>query len=134
MVFGQADHGNWKLGKISDWISRFTSGSDKMAFVTVRSFDCSIQLLSECLLANLYFLSQALNQSSQTEGTRLKEIAPATYAVCFLGTPHRGSNTASIGKVAYQIKVVATKRPNLKLLQALEKNSETLDRVGDAFR
>ena len=80
------------------------------------------------------FLSQALNQSSQTEGTRPKEIAPATHAVCFLGTPHRGSNSASIGKLAYQIKVVATKRPNVKLLQALERNSETLDRVGDAFR
>lgn len=64
----------------------------------------------------------------------MKEIAPATYAVCFLGTPHRGSSSASIGKLAYQIKVVATKRPNLKLLQALEKNSETLDRVGDSFR
>ncbi|SLM40835.1 Ankyrin repeat-containing domain [Lasallia pustulata] len=79
-------------------------------------------------------VKDALNESSQTEGTRLKEIAPATYAVCFLGTPHRGSSSASIGKLAYQIKVVATKRPNLKLLQALEKNSETLDRVGDSFR
>ncbi|KAL9578768.1 MAG: hypothetical protein Q9212_005509 [Teloschistes hypoglaucus] len=75
----------------------------------------------------------ALNRSSANEGTRLKEIAPATCGVCFLGTPHRGSNSATIGKVAYEISVAATKRPNLRLLQGLEKNSETLDQVGDTF-
>ena len=77
---------------------------------------------------------QALNQSSQTEGTRLKEIAPATYSICFLGTPHRGFKLAFIDKVAYSVSVAATRRPNFKLLQALERNPETLDRVGDAFR
>ena len=30
--------------------------------------------------------------------------------------------------------VAAIRRPNLKLLQALERNSETLDRIGDSFR
>lgn len=30
--------------------------------------------------------------------------------------------------------LTATRRPNLKLLQALERNSETLDRIGDGFR
>ena len=79
-------------------------------------------------------IKDALNQSSQTEGTRLKTIAPATYGVLFLGTPHRGSKSASIGKLAYNVTVAATRRPNLKLLQALERNSETLDRVGDSFR
>ena len=79
-------------------------------------------------------VKDALNQSSQTEGTRLKEIVPIVCGVCFLGTPHRGSKLASIGKVAYQVTTAATRRPNLKLLQALERNSETLDRIGDSFR
>jgi len=38
-----------------------------------------------------------------------------------------------MGKIAYNCTVIFTKRPNLKLLQGLERNSETLDRVGDSF-
>ena len=66
-------------------------------------------------------------------GTRLKEIAPLVYGICFLGTPHRGSKSASLGKMAYNLTVIVSKRPNLRLLQGLERNSETLDRVGTAF-
>ncbi|KAL8712490.1 MAG: hypothetical protein Q9220_003338 [cf. Caloplaca sp. 1 TL-2023] len=75
----------------------------------------------------------ALNTSSATHGTRRKEIAPATVGICFLGTPHRGSSSASLGKIAYQISVAATRNPNIRLLQGLERNSETLDQIGDAF-
>jgi hypothetical protein len=77
--------------------------------------------------------TQALNQSSRIEGTRLKNIAPVTFGVCFLGTPHRGSSTASIGKIAYTATRAATRRPNAKLLRELEKNSDTLDRIGSEF-
>ena len=66
-------------------------------------------------------------------GTRLKEIAPLVFGICFLGTPHRGSSSASVGKMAYNITEIVTKRPNLRLLQGLERNSETLDRIGTAF-
>jgi len=75
----------------------------------------------------------ALNRSTATEGTRLREITPAIFGICFLGTPHRGSGSASLGKVAYQITVAATSRPNTRLLQGLEKNSDMLDAIGDAF-
>jgi hypothetical protein len=51
----------------------------------------------------------------------------------FLGTPHRGSKSASIGKHAYRITRVATRRPNLTLLRALERNSEALDGIGSTF-
>ncbi|KAI4159715.1 MAG: hypothetical protein LQ342_006330 [Letrouitia transgressa] len=78
-------------------------------------------------------VKDALNQSRLTEGTRLKEITPATFAVLFLGTPHRGSRTASLRRIAYNITTIATKRPNVPLLRALERNVETLDRIGDAF-
>lgn len=78
-------------------------------------------------------VKDALNQSSSTEGTRLKFIAPATFGVIFLGTPHRGSRSASLGKIAYRVTLVATMRPNLKLLKGLERNSEILERVGDSF-
>jgi hypothetical protein len=75
----------------------------------------------------------ALNRSSTVQGTRLKDIAPVTFGICFLGTPHRGSKSASLGKVAYQITVAATRRPNTRLLQGLERDSDILDQIGDAF-
>ena len=78
-------------------------------------------------------VKDAINQSVSTVGTRLKAIAPATFGICFLGTPHRGSKTASLGKIAWSCTVIATNRPNLRLLQALERNSEILDRIGDSF-
>lgn len=79
-------------------------------------------------------VKEALNLSTSTEGTRWKLIAPAAFGIIFLGTPHKGSKSASMGRIAYQITTVATRRPNLKLLRGLEKNSETLDGIGNLFR
>ncbi|KAL8760155.1 MAG: hypothetical protein Q9184_003412 [Pyrenodesmia sp. 2 TL-2023] len=78
-------------------------------------------------------VKEALCRSSVEAGTRLKDIIPHTYGVIFLGTPHRGSNSASIGKIAYQITRVVTKRPNIRLLRGLERRSEILDRIADSF-
>jgi hypothetical protein len=76
---------------------------------------------------------KALNQSSGTQGTRLNIVLPAVRGILFLGKPHRGSKSASLGRLAYGITTAVTRRPNLKLLRALEKNSETLDQVGKSF-
>ncbi|KAL8785638.1 MAG: hypothetical protein Q9195_008558 [Heterodermia aff. obscurata] len=75
----------------------------------------------------------AINLSRSTEGTKEKEIAPATAGICFLGTPHRGSLSATIGKILFQITKAAGKSPNTKILEGLERNSETLDMIGDVF-
>lgn len=79
-------------------------------------------------------VKDALNQSTANEATRWKNIAPSTHGIIFLGTPHRGSKSASIGKIAYRITTFATKRPNLHLLRGLQRSSEILDRIGDSFR
>lgn len=78
-------------------------------------------------------VKDALSQSSVNEAARWKCIAPATFGIIFLGTPHRGSKSASLGLIAYHITQLATRRPNLRLLKGLERNSETLDRIGDSF-
>ena len=75
----------------------------------------------------------ALNRSSATQGTRLKDITPSTFGVCFLGTPHRGSQSASRGKIAFEATRVMTRRPNTRLLRDLERNSGTLEQIGDTF-
>ncbi|KAH8816957.1 hypothetical protein F5884DRAFT_853390 [Xylogone sp. PMI_703] len=75
----------------------------------------------------------AMNQSAATRGTRLSAVLPTIHGIVFLGTPHRGSSSAALGKIAYGITTTLTRRPNLKLLSALEKNSETLDQIGRTF-
>ncbi|RDL33755.1 uncharacterized protein BP5553_08123 [Venustampulla echinocandica] len=75
----------------------------------------------------------AINQSFETRGTRLSIVAPAVRGVVFLGTPHRGSDSVSIPEIAYNITRGVGRNPNGKLLQALEKNSEILDRTHKSF-
>jgi hypothetical protein len=75
-----------------------------------------------------------LNLASQSEIERLKGVASLTYGISFLGTPHRGSGSATIGKHAYRIARLTTKRPNIKLLRSLEKNSDTLKGISNRFR
>lgn len=75
----------------------------------------------------------ALNQSSSVVDTQLKKIAQVTYGVIFLGTPHRGSSSASFGSLAHGLSRVALRRPNLKIIRALEKNSDVLDAIGSEF-
>ncbi|CZR69613.1 uncharacterized protein PAC_19513 [Phialocephala subalpina] len=79
-------------------------------------------------------VKDALNQSSQAEAIpRLVKLSIVVHGVLFLGTPHHGSSSASIGKVFYKITEAATRRPNLMLFQGLKPNSETLDRIGQGF-
>ena len=77
-------------------------------------------------------VKDALN-FSQSERTHLSKILPATIGVIFLGTPHRGSTSASMGKWAFEVTRVLAKKPNTALLRDLERSSETLDRIGQGF-
>jgi len=78
-------------------------------------------------------VKDALNQSASTWENRQKDIVPSVFAVCFLGTPHRGSSTATTARRAYNLTTIVSKRPNLRILRSLEKNAETLDRIGNNF-
>lgn len=79
-------------------------------------------------------MSQALNQAAHSAHQDEKEVVSNTSGIIFLGTPHRGSNAASYGRIAYLLtKTFAFQSANTKLLTALEKNSETLDRISTEF-
>jgi hypothetical protein len=71
--------------------------------------------------------------ASRTEVTHLKDILPATYGIIFLGTPHRGSGTATIARIAQDITRALWKNPSASVLHDLEVNAQTLDRVGRSF-
>lgn len=77
---------------------------------------------------------QALNQAAHSAQQDERDVVSNTCGIVFLGTPHKGSSAASHGRVAYTLtKVFAFQSANTKLLMALEKNSETLDRISTDF-
>ncbi len=50
-----------------------------------------------------------------------------------MGTPHRGSGMASIAQVVASIAQIALQNPHIDLIRDLERDSQTLDRIGDSF-
>lgn len=51
----------------------------------------------------------------------------------FFGTPHRGSDFASIGKLAARVASLGMGDSDHKLLKALEHGSTELQRISDSF-
>lgn len=70
---------------------------------------------------------------SGNERTVFNAILPATIGVMFLGTPHHGSRSASLGKMVFEVSKLFFKKPNLQVLRGLETNSETLERISRSF-
>ncbi len=57
-----------------------------------------------------------------------------TIGLIFLGTPHRGSDKATYGKVLSDVATTVVRRPNSKLLGALQTNSDALMRLASEFK
>src|SRR5271169_1005992 len=94
-----------------------------------------------CLLTfllNYHFntsLWQALDQSDRIQDTHphLAYIFSSTQGIIFLGTPHRGSGMATLAKVVAFVAKVTLKITNNSLVQDLERDSQTLDRINNSF-
>ncbi|KAI0140697.1 hypothetical protein BJ166DRAFT_108575 [Pestalotiopsis sp. NC0098] len=79
-------------------------------------------------------VKQALNQSATTTNARRKRALGFVRGIIFLGTPHHGSSAATYGRLAFRLsKTLALQSANLKLLTALEKNSDQLDQLSTEF-
>lgn len=77
-------------------------------------------------------VKDALNKSRSSR-TYVSKIYNTTGGVCFLGTPHRGSATATLGRIAFDISKLFFQQPATHVLRSLEVNSEVLDRIGQGF-
>lgn len=61
------------------------------------------------------------------------EVLPSTIGVIFLGTPHHGSESATLGKIAFETSRLIWKKPNMQILRSLERDSEVLERISKSF-
>lgn len=66
--------------------------------------------------------------------SRYQSIRDATLGLIFLGTPHRGSDKATYGKVLANVAQFITHRPPPYFLTARQTNSDVLLRLCTDFR
>jgi hypothetical protein len=80
-------------------------------------------------------MTQALDHADRIRGTHphLANIFSASRGIIFLGTPHRGSDSASLSKVVASVAQLALPNSNVDLIRSLEKDSQILDRIRDGF-
>ena len=64
---------------------------------------------------------------------RLAAIFPATVGIVFAGTPHRGSNKAAWTAIATNLAKLVMKDHNDRVVDALCRGSETLERLQHSF-
>jgi hypothetical protein len=60
-------------------------------------------------------------------------VLPATFAIIFLGTPHRGSDYADWGTIAINIAKAALLDTNSAIVKKLKVNSSDLDILRETF-
>ncbi|KAJ9496115.1 hypothetical protein H2202_008361 [Exophiala xenobiotica] len=66
--------------------------------------------------------------------SRYQSIKDATIGLIFLGTPHRGSDKATYGKVLANVVQCISHKPPARLLSALQTNSDVLLQLTTNFR
>jgi hypothetical protein len=78
---------------------------------------------------------KALDYSNNVQDTisHLGHIFSATRGIIFLGTPHRGSGMTTLAKLVASVAQVALQDVNHYLIQDLERESPTLDKIRDSF-
>lgn len=64
---------------------------------------------------------------------RLAAILTATVGIVFAGTPHRGSNKAAWASIATNLAKLILKDHNDRVINALCRGSETLERLQNSF-
>lgn len=70
---------------------------------------------------------------SQTNPLVGRSILPSTKGVLFLGTPHKGSQMATVARAAFNISRLFLRSPNTNILRTLEEQSDVLERISWGF-
>jgi hypothetical protein len=75
---------------------------------------------------------KALFQASVED--RYRSINELTVGIIFLGTPHRGSEKASYGRVLANVATAMMNKPTSRLVSTLQSNSDSLMRLTSDFK
>ncbi|KAI9723232.1 MAG: hypothetical protein M1812_001114 [Candelaria pacifica] len=129
-------------GHDADVIGGPLQGANKDS-ITQRGRNLMIQLEREIgNTSPIIFVVHSLGGIIVKEGlqwskTRLQEqfrvLHQRTRHIIFMGTPHQGSDLASMGKLVANFAAVALVDSNKALLDSLTVESEVLDRISDEF-
>ncbi|KAI9823926.1 MAG: hypothetical protein M1832_002244 [Thelocarpon impressellum] len=74
-------------------------------------------------------LCMANNEQFREHNPRGAAVAASTAGIIFAGTPHRGSNKAAWASIASNVAKIVLKDQNDKVVDALNRGSETLERL-----
>ncbi|KAJ6440599.1 eukaryotic translation initiation factor 3 subunit [Purpureocillium lavendulum] len=116
------------FGYDADVSSFLSKTSDRSIFSIAQDLVTRLEMLRESTDRALKFSQDQLGFQNH-----LYSIFSCTYGVMFLGTPHRGSEFASVGKLAARIAGLGLAESDHKLLTALELGSPELQRIADSF-
>lgn len=78
-------------------------------------------------------VKEALRQAHTSLEAHFNRIYKTTYAVLFLGCPHRGSGQAKFGKMAARMSQLALLAPNRRVIDSLQPNNVLLEIIANAF-
>lgn len=121
--------------------------SDRSIFSIAQDLVIRLEILREssgCTDRPIIFVAHSLggivvkdalkfSQDQQGFQSHLFSIFQHTYGVIFFGTPHRGSELASIGRTAARIAGIGLAESKHEMLRSLELGSSELQRIADSF-
>ena len=77
-------------------------------------------------------VTQAITVSHGSQQDHLRSLVEATYAICFMGTPHLGADLANWGTIAFNFANLLS-RTNRNIVKVLKPNSEVLASLQQRF-
>jgi hypothetical protein len=119
-VFGHA------MQLLSDLASKRRGVSDRPIIFVAHS-------LGGLIVKDALYQSHSEGIQETVYRPRLAAIKTATIGVIFAGTPHRGADKARWVSIATNLSKFVLKDPNDYLIQALKRDSETLERLQSDF-
>lgn len=129
-------------GYNADVIGGLFEGASKNS-ITQHAQDMMLQLEREVQGEPIIFVAHSLGGIIVKDGLhwsksnpipRYRELHRCTKSIVFLGVPHRGSPTASVGKMMTRVANAALLDTNKHLLSSLAVDGEILDRIHSEFK
>ncbi|KAL8739111.1 MAG: hypothetical protein Q9181_000222 [Wetmoreana brouardii] len=119
--------GDATAGRIRDF------GKQLLEALRIEREQCPTRpLLFVCHSLGGLVVKRAMVEASPTKA-RHADIYDSAFGIIFLATPHRGSPTASIGKILVNISKVSLKQNKTQLLAELERDNPSLTDLTEDF-